>query len=149
VPIGNKPGGSSGAAPITRATYDLAATVPGDGTPIKTTWAFNYGTALLDLTSPTNPTPAASGTYSFGVTMVSPDSDTTAILWRVSVTVDEDDFGAALAVSGTLAHNSVAKNLAVTLPFYVPAGSPCFVRVTCNGFADMAVTGQCQLQRLA
>src|SRR4051812_1599008 len=129
--------GAGGSAPITRATYDLTATVPDTGAPFKATWAFNYGDALLDLTSPTNPTPVASGTYSFAVTVVAPDDDAFATLWRVGVTVDEDDFGAALAVSGGLTRDSAPKNLAVTLPFYVPAGSPCFVQLTVDGAAPM------------
>src|SRR5436190_6070907 len=86
-----------GSQPDTRAQYDLALTGVAENTPTKLPFAFNYGTELLDLTDPTNPTPVESGKYSFAVT-VGIDVDS-GVVWSVVVTLDEDDFAGTMSES--------------------------------------------------
>lgn len=137
------------ASKITRATYDIPATSVAFGSSLHyLPLTFNYGAALLDLTTPAAPTPVDSGTYSFTVYAVHPDDGSGASKFLLAVAVDNNDFGALVVNSVALNNDGTAKQVAVTLPFYVPAGSPCTIAVSQNASTDKNVTGQLQLQRL-
>jgi hypothetical protein len=137
------PGGSS---PITRAQYDIALADVPQGTPTKLPFAFNYGTELLDLSDTTNPTPAESGTYSFSAT-VSISGVATDGAWGVNVTLDGDDFAATMAATEEI--TGTVGTIAVTFPFYVPAGSPCYVQVNHSDSDGASFNGHVYVQRLS
>lgn len=115
-----------GSQPIARAQYDLALTGVAQNTPTKLPFAFNYGTELLDLSDTTDPTPFESGKYSFAVTVSI--AVASGAVWSVVVTLDEDDFAGTMSQSQEITGQSGGQ--AITFPFYVPAGSPCNVKVT-------------------
>jgi hypothetical protein len=140
--------GGGGSQTITRAQYDLALADVPTNTPTKLPFAFNYGTELFDLTDPTDPTPVESGTYSFGVT-VAISNVGSGSKWYVIVALDYDDFAGTMSQSQEITGQTGAQ--AITFPFYVPAGSPCHVKVTHDssdqGGADFS--GHVYLQRFS
>lgn len=145
VEFGDAGGGSQ---PITRAQYDVALTDVPDGTPTKMPFIFNYGTALLDLTDPTNPTPVESGTYAFASTVsISNTSDVTTG-WFLSLLLDENDF-APLVLGAELRGSGYGSQLTLPLTFYVPTGSPCWVTVQHNDSGMVSFTGHVYVQRLS
>lgn len=139
-------GGGGGSAVITRATYDLTTTAIPASAVTKIPLAFNYGTALLDLTSPTNPTPVASGVYAWCVSVAASDIVGASIL-NVVLTVDEDDFAATSTTYGAI--TSAGASYVVPLTFYVPAGSPCYVTARSDDTGGATIAGSVQLQRLS
>lgn len=138
---------AEGAGQTTRATYDLSTTSIASGVNTKLPWAFNYGTALLDLASPTDPTPVDSGVYSLAVRVQFAELTDPTVNCLATLTVDENDFGAS--VSSSIHVVGSTGSLSLTLPFYLPAGSPCYVTARHDNSPTATVTGSVQVQRLS
>jgi len=128
----DQPGGNPS---VNQAVYLLSATGAPSGANTAMTWAFNYGTALLDLSTATQPKPLTAGVYAVTWAITPPTDATAGTVWVAGVDIDLDNFDAGASFGGEidiLIPGVVATPLAASLTCWTPAGSPMFAQVTHN-----------------